>query len=166
MLDLFYWIGCFVVVNWIGCFIISWLAVLWLWFVSKDIKFEGWVTWRSIIKIARFRLISKHSWYAKLWDKWYGLSLFLIIVHRDEVGDHDDMFVEQMLIHELQHIIQLLSLGCLFWIIYVVHSAYLKVMTSKDPYKYNLFEVAAVRAETKWMANGRPRIIHVSGARY
>jgi len=137
--------------NWIGCYILCSIYCLWLRFISHDVTFEGWIYWRGFIPIARWRLISKKSWFAKLWDKFYGHGLFGHIIHRDEPGSRDDEFVEETIVHEIRHSIQQLILGCIFFIMYAINyliTGYHKVWFEKD----------ARDATARWVNNGRPRI--------
>lgn len=150
-----------IVANWGGCLVISWIYVLWLWLISKDIKFEGWVIWRKIVPIARFRLISTKSWYAKLWKKWYGFAMMLAMIHRDEKGPEDDLAVERVIVHETHHVVaQILPMGVLFWIVYLAHSWILSLFTDLNSYRNNIFEVRANAATLRWMRKGRPKVLN------
>jgi len=152
------YVGWGIVINWHVCLLISWIYILWLWLVSHDIKFEGWVRWRFIIPVARFRLISTKSWYAKLWQKFYGFALLLAMIHRDEKGTFDDAWVEKTIVHEMRHVLITLIGGLLSWIAYGLHFAFLAIFTDRDPYKDNWFERDARRSADAWEAKGRPRI--------
>lgn len=154
----FDYVGWAIAANWYLFAAGSWLFVLWLWKVSGDIKFEGWVRWLFIVPVARFRLISTKSWYARLWKKFYGLSLFLMMIHRDEKGDYDDEWVEKTIVHEMRHILVFLIGGLLVFIGYGLIFVFLKLFTRKDPYYDHPYEVDARRAADKWEAKGRPRI--------
>lgn len=153
------YVGLTTLLNWHLCFIISWIYVLWLWHISGDIKFEGWVRWRFFIPIARFRLISTKSWYAKLWAKFYGFGgLLLIMIHRDEAGEDDDEFVEETIVHEVRHVFQVLILGTMFWILFGIIFIIIKVFTKKNPYYNHPFEIDARAATQRWIDRGRPKI--------
>lgn len=148
--------------NYVGGYIIfgtiSWAYTLWLWLLSKDISFEGWVFWRGFIPIARFRLISKKSWFAKAWANWYGHALLGVIIHRDEQGTFDDNHVEKTIIHELRHNQQQLILGFMFYILYGIDyllHGYYDVWFEKD----------ARAAEEVWVSQGRPKKFNF-GKRY
>lgn len=150
-------IGWSIVINWHLCYFISWIYILWLWLVSDDIKFEGWIYWK-FIPVARFRLISTKSWYAKLWQKFYGFALFLIIIHRDEKGKFDDAWVEKTIVHEMRHVFITLIGGLLSWIAYGLNFIFLAIFTKRNPYKDNWFERDACRSADTWEAEGRPKI--------
>jgi len=157
-IDILLW---FLLINWGGCLVVSWAYVLWLWLVSKDVKIEGWVIWRRMVPIARFRLVSTKSWYAKAWQNWYGFALLFAMIHRDEKGMKDDKGVEEVIVHETHHVVsQILPLGMMFWVLYLAHSMYLATMTTRHPYQNNIFEVAAYRAARVWVNNGRPKILN------
>lgn len=146
--------------NWGLCIGLSWIYICWLWFVSKDIKFDGWSVYRKFLPIARFRLTSTKSWYARAWNNWYGFSMFMAMLHRDEESTDDDELVMQTIVHETHHIVfQLMPLGALFWVIYLLDTAYLKLFTNKDPYLNNTFEVGAQVATMNWLKMGRPPIV-------
>ena len=147
-----------VLANWAGMILISWVYLGWLWKVSGDVKFEGWVFWRGWLPIARFRLISTKSWYAKLWNKWYGFSFGFTMIHRDVKGTRDDLWVEKTIVHEARHAFQQLALGMIQWLAYALDNLRIRIFTKLDPYKDNWFECDARRAADKWEAAGRPRI--------
>jgi len=154
----FDYVGWAISANWYLPLIITWIYLLWLWKVSGDIKFEGWVRWRFIVPIARFRLISTKSWYAKLWKRFYGFGLFLAIIHRDEKGIYDDAWVEKTIVHEIRHVSVALILGLLMWISYGLIFLTLKIFTNKDAYRDNPYEIDARKAADRWEGKGRPRI--------
>lgn len=154
----FDYVGWAISANWYLFALGSWLYVLWLWKISGDIKFEGWVRWRFIIPVARFRLISKKSWYAQLWQKFYGVGLFLAMIHRDEVGEYDDEHVEKTIVHEMRHVFIFLIGGLLSLVLYGLIFLALKLFTSKDPYWNHPYEVDARKTADRWEAQGRPRI--------
>lgn len=141
--------------NWLLAWIISWLYVGWLWGISKDVKFEGWIRLWGWLPIARFRLISTKSWYAKIWLNFYGFAMMLIMIHRDEKGQWDDRFVEQTIVHEARHCVQMMWLGTIFWLVYGADMLRMKIM-GKHPYRDCVFERDARAAETRWENSGRP----------
>jgi hypothetical protein len=126
--------------------------------VSGDIVFEGWIIWRRVLPIARFRLVSTKSWYAKLWNKFYGFALFLAMIHRDTKGPYDDEFVEKTIVHESRHVLITVIFGLSSWLAYGLNFVYLMLFTNKDPYMDNWFEKDARRIADKWETKGRPRI--------
>lgn len=149
------YIGIGLILNWGVCIAISWLYVLWLLLISKDIKFEGWITVFRFIPVARFRLISRKSWYAKLWDKFYGFGgLFLAMIHRDEPGEFDNSYVEKTIVHELRHVFQVLALGTLFWITFGIFWICIKLFTNKHPYIDNPYEIDARKYANEWVMMG------------
>jgi hypothetical protein len=151
--------------NWTMPWIISWIYVGWLWKVSGDVSFEGWIYFWKVIPVARFRLISKKSWYAKMWKQWYGFALMLVMIHRDEKGKQDDEFAEEVIVHELRHNKQCLVLGLLHWILYGLDNVRLRIFTKKDAYADNWFERDAEKAARNWIYNGRPKVYGL-GKRY
>ncbi|KKM97705.1 hypothetical protein LCGC14_1165230 [marine sediment metagenome] len=140
--------------NWIGSLLLTWLYVGTL-LLTKDVSFEGWIFWRGWYPIARFRLISKHSWFAKIWSKFYGHALFGAIIHRDEEGPWDDLFVVDTIVHELRHCFQQL-LGLVFYLLYGLDYVRLVAM-GKDGYYNNWFERDARQAVRNWVDAGRPK---------
>lgn len=146
-------------VNWGILFVASWFYVGWLWLLSGDVEFEGWMVWRNLIPVARFRLVSTKSWYARLWKKFYGMGLFLVVVHRDERGPDDDFIVERVLVHEMRHVLQFLCLGLLGWYLYLAHAVILWITDKGHPYFDNMFERDADRYAEAWMRKGRPKIL-------
>jgi hypothetical protein len=153
----YWWIPIGIGINWLGAWAISWAYALWLWEVSCDVSFEGWIFWRGWFPIARFRLISRYSWYAKLWEKFYGMGLFGVIIHRDQPGLQDDAYVEKTIVHELRHNLHGLVLGILQWVAYGLNAAVLWAFTDMDPYRDVWFETDARRAADNWVRAGRPR---------
>jgi hypothetical protein len=133
-------------INWIAPFILSWAYALWLWKFSHDMEFKGWIRVGGIFPVAKFRLISKKSWYAKLWQDWYGMGFMGIVLYRDEPGIYDDAFVKMTLIHEPRHCLQGYILGLLFWILYVVDLLLIYFfIPARHPYLDNWFERDARR---------------------
>lgn len=145
-----------VAANWLVPLVVTWLYVGWLWLLSGDIKLVGWVLWAKAIPVARFRLISRRSWYAQAWQGWYGFAMMLAIIHRDEKGSLDDDQVEVTIVHEMRHIAQIMVLGLLHWILYAAHTGYL-MARGKPPHAYNWFENDARAAAARWIEKGRPR---------
>lgn len=143
---------------------VSWAYCLWLWKISGDIAFEGWVFWK-FIPLARFRLISKRSWYARAWARFYGFALFTTIIHRDQIGEWDDAHVEVTLVHEVRHCQQNIILGCLHWVLYVLDFARLFIFTKHSPYYENWFERDARRYVMLWKKHGKPKLFN-KGERY
>ena len=141
-------------INWIGCYILCSLYCLWLRFISHDVTFEGWIIWRGFFPIARWRLISKKSWFARMWDRFYGHGLLGHIIHRDEPGKQDDKFVEITIVHEVRHTVQQLILGSIFYIIYGIDFLF-------NGYQNVWFEKDARNAAEKWVKKGRPRIFKI-----
>ena len=84
-----------IAVNWIGMYLLCSVYALWLAKVSKDTVFEGWIWWRGFVPFARWRLVSKKSWFAKLWDGFYGHGLLGHMIHKDAPGKLDDLVVEE-----------------------------------------------------------------------
>lgn len=147
-------------IYWVLPFTISMIYGLWLWKVSHDITYEGYILWRGVFPAFRFRLISQKSWYARAWARWYGCALFMLIIHKDEKGEHDDRMVEKVIVHEMRHVAQEFVLGILQWILYGLHYAYLAIFTDKNPYRENWFERDARAATARWVLKGRPRIFN------
>jgi hypothetical protein len=119
--------------------------------VTKDVKFEGWIFWRGFFPVARYRIISKLSWFGRAWSKWYGHGMLGCIIHRDEVGSYDDKLVEETIVHEIRHHVQQLVLGLIFYLVYgfdLLMNGYWDVWFEKD----------ARRAEENWKKAGRPLI--------
>ena len=151
-------IGFVVVMNWFMPLVISYAYAWWLWLVSKDVKFEGWIFVWGWLPIARYRLISTKSWYARAWQKWYGFAMMGLMIHRDEKGARDDALVEEVIVHELRHCVnQIIMLGMLQWFLYALDHLRLRFFTDKDPYWDNWFERDARKAAERWIAKGRPR---------
>ena len=141
--------------NWLGSLLFTWSYVGIL-LLTKDVSFESWIFWRGWYPIARFRVISKHSWFAKIWSKFYGHALFGAILHRDEKGPWDNLFVEDTIVHELVgHCIPQLILGLTFYLFYGLDYVRLTIM-GKDGYYYNWFERYARRVTQNWIDAGRP----------
>lgn len=147
-------------INWGVPFVASLLFMGWLLYVSHDIKFEGIVWFWKVFPAYRFRLISRKSWYARAWEKFYGQAMFLSMIHRDELGPWDDPEVEETIVHELRHVVVLLVLGLLMWILYGLDYVRLAVFTKRDPYAENFFERDAERSVQRWVYRGRPRIFN------
>lgn len=155
-MDWYGWLLIAVAFNWVGAYAGSWLIYGWL-TLSGDIKLEGWIWWRGWFPVARFRLISTKSWFARLWDRWYGHAMFGGMIHRDEVGMHDDRWVETTIVHELQHNLQALCFGLLQGVAYGIHYVWLEAH-GQDGYWLNVMEVDARKAADRWVLLGRPRI--------
>ena len=142
--------------NWLVPLVVTWIYVLWLWCISGDIKLEGWVLWAKVVPVARFRLISRRSWYARAWQGWYGFAMMLVIIHRDEKGALDDACVEKTIVHEMRHITQIMCLGLLHWVLYGAHTGYL-MASGNPPHAFNWFECDARVYANRWDSAGRPR---------
>ena len=155
-MEWYWWVLVAISINWLGAWLVSWLYCGWLWLLSKDVKFEGWLFWKGWFPVARFRLISKKSWYAQLWQNWYGYAMFGVMIHRDNKGEQDDAFVEQTIIHELRHNTQMLVIGMYHWLAYAAENLRIRLFTDKDPYWDNWFEKDARAATQRWIAAGRP----------
>lgn len=141
-------------------FVVSMAYGLWLWKVSHDITYEGYILWRGFFPAFRFRLISTKSWYARAWDRWYGCAMFMLIIHKDKKGEQDDAQVEKTIVHELRHVVQELVFGILQWLTYGLDYVRLKLFTDKDPYRDNVWERDARAAADRWEQKGRPRIFN------
>jgi len=131
-------------INWGLPLIACWTYVLWLRFVTNDVAFVGWErVW--FLPVARWKLVSKYSWYAKAWQDWYGVGMFMNIIHRDEDSTDDDVYVQETVTHELRHCLQWF-IGLLQPILYVGHFLYLLIVESlkkeptRHPYLDNWFE--------------------------
>jgi len=147
-----------IAINWGIPLIVSWVYVLWLWKLSHDITFEGWVIWRRTVPIARFRLISEYSWYAKLWANWSGFAMMLLMIHRYE-GDALDDSAKLTIVHETYHVIrQILPFGLCFWLAYLATALVLK-LRGKSVHRSNPFEDSARHYAAKWQIAGRPPIV-------
>jgi hypothetical protein len=145
-----------VALNWGGFYLVSWGYAAWLWRVSRDIRLEGWGWWGPL-PVARFRLISRKSWYGRLWRRFYGAALLGVMIVRDERGAHDDVFVDSTLVHEMRHVQQAAVLGALQPLLYCAHMLWLWGRR-QDPYRDNWFERDARAAELRWELAGRPRL--------
>jgi len=132
--------------NWLIPGVLCWGYVLWLWKISHDIKFMGWKK-VSFIPIAAWKLISKKSWYAKLWNAWKGTGLFMNIIYEDDPGTRDDAFVLKTIIHETRHSWQWVVLGGSFVIVYFGDCGFIYLFQqNKHPYLDNILERDARRA--------------------
>lgn len=154
-----------VAINWAFPFVISMTYALTLWLISKDISYEGYILWRGWLPAFRFRVLPTRSWYVRLWERWYGQALFMVIVHRDELGPQDDRFVEKTIVHEVRHIQQQWLLGLVQWVLYGLHYACLAIFTNKNPYRQNCFERDARAYAGAWVMKGRPHLFDM-GKRY
>ncbi len=155
-MDWYWWVLVGIAVNWIGCFALGWVyCSILIW--SGDLRIEGWLFWGGWFPVARTRLISKKSWFARAWQKWYGQSWLGIIIHRDEKGAYDDKFVEETIVHEMWHNSQQLKLGLLFFVLYGGDFARLE-MIGRSGYFDNWAEVGARRRTKRWIVAGRPPI--------
>lgn len=145
-----------VAINWLGCLAFSWLycGVLVL---TGDIRLEGWVWWRHLFPVARFRLVSRKSWFARAWARWYGHALLGCLIHRDEKGDFDDAYIEEVIVHELRHCVQQLVFGLTFYLLYGLHFVLLSARR-KNGYRDNWFERDARAAAFRWVEQGRQYI--------
>lgn len=150
-----YWWLILIPLNWLLPLVISYsyVGILRL---TGDVKFEGWVKWSGFLPVARFRLISHKSWYARAWEGWYGLALMLVMIHRDEKGSKDDDQVEETIVHEMRHITQILVLGMMMWVLYFLHNMIL-MFQGKELHKNNWFENDARKYEDAWVYAGRPK---------
>ena len=151
----------FVGIFWGVPFVISWGYLLWLAHLSHDITFEGILWWRGFIPVARYRLISRRSWYGQMWERWRGCGLFLAMIVKDNEGTHDDQAVEDTIVHELRHVVQVLLFGILQPLSYLGHYGYLKAFTSLDPYFANVWERDARASAQRWIDRGRPSIYNL-----
>lgn len=153
-----HWVLAGIAINWLGCFALSWAycgALVW----SGDIQLEGWIWWRGWFPVARFRLISRKSWFARAWERWYGHALLGSMIHRDEKGDFDDWLVDETIVHELRHNVQQLILGLLFYALYGAQFV-IQEARRKSGYRDNWFEVNARAAASAWGKAGRKRIFN------
>lgn len=149
--------------NWIVPLVLSYLYIFIL-LVTDNITYEGIIYWRSVVPILRFRLSTDNNWYTRLWRNWYGFAMMLAMIHRDEKGSLDDKFVEKTIVHELRHNGQILILGFVQWILYMLHNLILLIQ-GREMHKNNWFENDARRAADRWLAKGRPKRFNF-GKRY
>ena len=157
-MDWYLWALIGFAINWVGMFAFSWAycgILLW----AGDLRLEGWVKWRGWFPVARFRLISTKSWFARAWQNWYGHALLGCMIHRDEKGEFDNEFVEEVIVHELRHNVQQLILGLVFYLAYGVASL-VALIRGKNGYLDNWFEVDARAAASAWVNAGRKRIFN------
>lgn len=118
---------------WLASPIISGLYLLIL--LRKDVRFVAWVTWYA----AQFELISKHSYYASLWERWAGCGLFGYMITTDKA-------TATTLLHESRHCWQALIGGGWHSLAYAAHYLFIAMFQKgKDPYRDNLFERDARR---------------------
>lgn len=153
-MDWYWWILVSVAINWVGCLALGW-TYCGILILSGDLRIEGWLFWGGWWPVARTRLISKKSWFARAWQKWYGQSWLGVIIHRDEKGSYDDSFVELTIVHEMRHNLQQLILGLVFYVIYGIDFLRLSII-GKSGYNDNWAEVDARKRAKRWVDEGRP----------
>jgi hypothetical protein len=127
-------------VNWLGCWAFSVLYALWLWRLSGDAEYFGVMRWRGFFPVLAFGIVSKKSWFGRIWKKFAGHGLLGAVLLR--VSKFDTQKAECVIAHELRHHEQQLALGFVFHVLYAVfHLIY--------GYEKNPFEVDARRAEQR-----------------
>ncbi len=152
-----------IAINWPGCWLFSWIYVGIL-LRAGDVTFESWLRW-GWFPVGRFRQISRKSWFGRVWQSFYGHSMLGVIIHRDEPGSSDDMYVEKTIVHELRgHQRVQIVLGLLFYLYYGAASVWAK-LRGGDWYQDNANEKYARRVADDWVKAGRPRVFNF-GKRY
>lgn len=152
-----------IAINWLGCWLFSWIYVGIL-LRAGDVIFEGWIFW-GWFPVGRFRQISRKSWFGRMWQWFYGHSMLGVIIHRDEPGSQDDLYVEGTIVHELLgHQRVQVVMGLTFYPYYGSLSVIAKAKGG-DWYQDNGNEKYARRKKDEWVKAGRPRIFNF-GKRY
>lgn len=146
-----------VAIYWGIPFVVSVLFMGWLLFLSHDLKFEGYVWLWRFIPVFRFRLISRKSWYARAWEGLYGQAMWMSIIHKDAPGALDDESVENVIVHEMRHVVVGMVLGIFQWVTYGLDYVRLWTFTDRHPYRDNIHEIDAREAVHRWVKAGRPR---------
>jgi hypothetical protein len=127
--------------------------LVWLFYILpltlRDIEYIG----QPSFMVFHFQLISKRSWYARLWRDWLGWSGPCVIIARNP----DNLFtpvkasMAKIIIHETRHCYQQFVFGPLFYPAYILCSIVLWMLgkfTSRKIHAYldNPFERDARRA--------------------
>jgi len=122
--------------------ILIWFFYLLPLIIAREIEFVGWE--RPLI--ARFRIISKHSWWRRMWTDWAGCALPHAIIHRSDLSKTT---TARTIRHEIRHCHQMFVFGPFFYPLYGLCTACLWVYHTLDeevhPYFDNLFEQDARR---------------------
>lgn len=133
-------LGAALALNWILPWLFSFLYVQVL-KLSGDIKLSHKVGLTSV-----YVLVSKESWYAKLWSDWLGTGLFMVVIYRKSSPNVDPVVIT----HELEHCHQWMKYGLFFVVLYFGHFSLILATQklkgepyTRHPYYDNWAEVAA-----------------------
>jgi len=124
---------------WIAFPLGTWLYIGIL-YAAGDIKYSRWEFWWA----ARFSLVSQKSWYAKKWERWKGVGLWLVMILKDR--DLTGSQLGRVIRHEGRHSYIWFFLGGWGYVLYVLESVRIFLFCpNKHTHIDNRFEIDARR---------------------
>ena len=114
---------------------------------TGDFKRVGTITYLGL-PVNVWRQVSRKSWYARKWERYFGCGLAFNIILRYDPGAVSEEVLDEGAVHELRHHWQNIILGALWFLLY-------GAFTVIFGYYKNPFEVDARNKVAKWIRKGR-----------
>jgi hypothetical protein len=150
------WIS-IVLANWLVPLVLSWAYILFAWIPGwiEFYRYAGGLTWAFDLQDEKV-----DNWYTRAWAGWGGFGAMTVVILRDRPSQSPGGRYTQILAHEVRHSKQVLCLGMIQPVLYMLFSLTL-LLTSKllkftpdtHPYYDNPFE-----RDARWAAGQQVNI--------